>query len=130
MRLIDVAEDTPRRGPAGAPHGRLAMPPSRTRPARPILEVGSRAAGDLLDRLRSGDGEAFTEVPNGWSLMMLRIARTFVSTQASAEDILQETWPQTIRGLAGFEGPSSPRTWVLRIQSNQAKTRGNREDSH
>jgi len=104
------------------------MPPSRTRPARPILEVGSSCAdGDLLDRLRAGDAEAFTEVVDGWSPMMLRVARTFVSTQASAEEIVQETWLQMIRGLDGFEGRSSLRTWVFRILSNQAKTRGIRE---
>jgi len=60
----------------------------------------------------------------------LRFARTFVSTQATAEVIVQETWPQMIRVLVGFEGRSSLRTWVLRILSNQAKTRGNREDRH
>jgi len=59
--------------------------------------------------------------------MMLRVARTHVSTDASAEELVQDTWLAVIHGLAAFEGRSSLRTWVFRILTNQAKTRGVRE---
>ena len=59
--------------------------------------------------------------------MMLRVARGHVSTDASCEEIVQETWMAVVRGLDGFEGRSSLRTWVFRILTNLAKTRGVRE---
>ena len=58
---------------------------------------------------------------------MLLLARTFVSTEASAEEVVQDTWLAVIRGIDGFEGRSSLRTWVYRILVNTAKKRGVRE---
>ena len=55
---------------------------------------------------------------------MLRLARTYVSTQASVEEIVQESGLAVIRGLGRFEGRSSLRTWAFRILTDQAKTRG------
>src|SRR3954451_21031705 len=81
----------------------------------------------LLRQLRTGDEQAFTELVSAWSPMMLRLARHFVSTEASGQEIVQETWLAVIRGLDRFEARSSLRTWVLAILSNLARTRGVRE---
>jgi len=81
----------------------------------------------LLARLRDGDESAFAGLVTRWSPMMLRVARSHVSTDASSEEIVQETWLAVIRGLDAFEGRSSLRTWVFRILTNLAKTRGVRE---
>jgi RNA polymerase sigma-70 factor (ECF subfamily) len=62
-----------------------------------------------------------------WSGGMLRLARSFVSTEASAAEVVQETWLAVIEGLDGFEGRSSLKTWVYRILTNTAKRRGIRE---
>jgi RNA polymerase sigma-70 factor, ECF subfamily len=58
---------------------------------------------------------------------MLRIARTYVATQAVAEEVVQDAWLGILRGLDRFEGRSSLRTWMYRILTNIAKTRGQRE---
>ena len=91
--------------------------------------AGSRAPADrdLVRRLRGGDEGAFAEIVGGWSPMMRRVARTHVSTDASAEEIVQDTWLAVIHGLARFEGRSSLRTWVFQILTNRAKTCGVRE---
>jgi RNA polymerase sigma-70 factor (ECF subfamily) len=83
--------------------------------------------GELVARLRQGDEAAFARIVTSWSPMMLRVARGHVSTDASCEEIVQETWMAVIRGLDRFEGRSSLRTWVFRILTNLAKTRGVRE---
>src|SRR5829696_803717 len=82
---------------------------------------------ELVDRLRLGDEAAFSGIVSGWSPMMLRVARGHLSTDASCEEVVQETWLAVIRGLDGFEGRSSLRTWVFRILTNLAKTHGVRE---
>jgi RNA polymerase sigma-70 factor (ECF subfamily) len=81
----------------------------------------------LLRRLRRGDEQAFDQLVRAWSPPMLRVARGFVSTDASAQDVVQDTWLGVIRGLAGFEGRSCLRTWVFHILVNIAKTRGVKE---
>ncbi len=58
---------------------------------------------------------------------MLRIAQMYVSTRAVAEEVVQDAWVGVLRGLDGFEGRSSLRTWIFRILVNTAKTRGQRE---
>jgi RNA polymerase sigma-70 factor (ECF subfamily) len=87
-------------------------------------------AGDdreLLAALRAGDEAAFSRIVSEWSRPMLTLARGFVSTEASAEEVVQETWLGVIKGLERFEGRSSLRTWVYRILVNTAKTRGVKE---
>jgi RNA polymerase sigma-70 factor (ECF subfamily) len=81
----------------------------------------------LVKRLRAGDEHAFAWIVEEWSPMMLRVARSFVSTPASAQEIVQEAWLAVVRGLDRFEARSSLRTWVFRILTNLAKTRGVRE---
>jgi RNA polymerase sigma-70 factor (ECF subfamily) len=93
----------------------------------PVLAAARGPDADLVDRLRAGDEAAFAAVVDDWSPGMLRVARTFVSTTASAEDVVQDTWVAVVRGLAAFEGRSSLRTWTYRILVNVARTRATRE---
>jgi RNA polymerase sigma-70 factor, ECF subfamily len=58
---------------------------------------------------------------------MLRVARLYVTSRAVAEDVVQETWVGVLRGIDRFESRSSLKTWIFRILSNTAKTRGVRE---
>lgn len=96
-------------------------------PAQRGPDVAPAADADLVARLRAGDEAAFAQVVDAWSPAMVRVARTFVSTDASAQEIVQETWLAVLRGLDRFEGRSSMRTWVFRILANLGKTRGVRE---
>lgn len=82
----------------------------------------------LVRRLRDGEEAAFGVLVTRHTPGMLRVARTFVSTPAVAEEVVQETWLGVLRGLGGFEGRSSLRTWIYRILTNRAQTRGTVED--
>ena len=81
----------------------------------------------LVERLRAGDEEAFMELIRELTPSLLRVARMFVPTSALAEDVVQETWLAVLNGIARFEGRSSLKTWIFRILTNTAKTRGERE---
>jgi RNA polymerase sigma-70 factor (ECF subfamily) len=82
----------------------------------------------LLRRLRVGDEVAFAAIVREWSPLMLRVAGSFVSSHASAEECVQEAWLGVIRGLGGFEGRSRLRTWTLSIVVNIARRRARRDD--
>ena len=58
---------------------------------------------------------------------LLRLAGSMVSNRAVAEEAVQDTWIGVVRGIEGFEGRSSFRTWLLRILVNRARTTGVRE---
>ena len=85
------------------------------------------ADADLVALLRAGDEEAMSELVQRWSPSMFRLARSFVDSPQSAEDVVQEAWLGMLSGLAGFEGRSSLRTWTFTILVNRARTHGARE---
>jgi RNA polymerase sigma-70 factor (ECF subfamily) len=51
----------------------------------------------------------------------------FVSTDASSDEVVQDTWVAVLSGLDGFEERSSLATWISRILVNRAKTKAVRE---
>jgi RNA polymerase sigma-70 factor, ECF subfamily len=81
----------------------------------------------IVERLRAGREEAFRELVRELGPMMLRVASLHVSSRAVAEEVVQEAWVGALRGIETFEGRSSLKTWVFRILTNTAKTRGIRE---
>jgi RNA polymerase sigma-70 factor, ECF subfamily len=82
---------------------------------------------ELLARLRRADEAAFLELVERYGPMMLRVALTYVRSRAVAEEVVQDTWIGVLNSLDRFEGRSSLRTWLLRILTNRATTRGVRE---
>ena len=85
------------------------------------------ADADFIDRLRGGDEAAFVSLVNAYSASLRRLALAFVPNDAVAEEVVQETWLAVLTGLARFEGRSSVKTWIFKIQANRAKTRAIRE---
>lgn len=81
----------------------------------------------LLVSLRAGDESAFARLVDAHTPALLRVARTYVPSREIAEEVVQETWIALLKGLAGFEGRSSLRTWLFAVMINIAKARGIRE---
>ncbi len=83
--------------------------------------------GVLVDALRAGDEAAFAWLIDRYSPSLRRLARNFVSTDATADEVVQETWLAVITGIARFEQRASVKTWIHRILVNLARTKGVRE---
>jgi RNA polymerase sigma-70 factor (ECF subfamily) len=81
----------------------------------------------LVESLRAGDQRAFERLVDQHSPALLRVAMTHVGSRAVAEEVVQETWLGVINGIDRFEGRSSLKTWIFRILTNTASTRGPRE---
>lgn len=93
--------------------------------AAPLPKSGEEST--LVRRLRDGDEAAFTALVSRYHTSLLRLALAFVSNRAVAEEIVQETWMAVLEGIRRFEERSSLKTWIFRIVSNRAQTRGARE---
>jgi RNA polymerase sigma-70 factor, ECF subfamily len=82
---------------------------------------------ELVKRLREGDEGAFAELIDRYGATMLRVAQMYVRDRATAEEVVQETWLAVLNGIERFEERSSLKTWLFRILTNRAKTRGERD---
>jgi RNA polymerase sigma-70 factor (ECF subfamily) len=81
----------------------------------------------LVEALRRHDERAFSSLVDRYHGSLVRLAQMYVPDRAVAEEVVQETWIGVIKGLERFEGRSSLKTWIFRILTNVAKTRGRRE---
>jgi RNA polymerase sigma-70 factor, ECF subfamily len=82
---------------------------------------------ELVQRLREGDESAFAELIDRYGATMVRVAQMYVRDRATAEEVVQETWLAVLNGIDRFEERSSLKTWLFRILTNRAKTRGERD---
>jgi RNA polymerase sigma-70 factor, ECF subfamily len=62
----------------------------------------------------------FDSLAREFSPSLLRFLQRQIGNPATAEDLLQETLLRVARGLAGFAGRSSPKTWIFTIASHVA----------
>jgi RNA polymerase sigma-70 factor (ECF subfamily) len=81
----------------------------------------------MLTALRAGDEAAFTRLVERYHDALTRVAMTYVRDRHVAEEVVQDSWIAVIRGIDGFEGRSSLSTWIFRIVTYQARSRGDRE---
>jgi RNA polymerase sigma-70 factor (ECF subfamily) len=81
----------------------------------------------LVEALRNRDEQAFEQLIRMYQSALVRVAQMYVSSRAIAEDVVQESWVAVLNGIDRFEGRSSLKTWIFRIVTNRAKTRGQRE---
>ena len=94
-----------------------------------IETMGGDASGEgsLIKRLKEGDESAFMQLVEQYHTLLLHLARRYVRTQSSAEEVVQETWIGVLQRIPFFEGRSSLKTWIMRILTYQALTCAQRE---
>jgi RNA polymerase sigma-70 factor (TIGR02960 family) len=75
--------------------------------------------GDLMSQARAGDGEAFRALTEPYRRELLVHCYRMLGSFQDAEDVLQDTLLAAWKGLGGFEGRASLRTWLYRIATNR-----------
>ncbi|WP_430539941.1 RNA polymerase sigma factor [Pseudomonas arsenicoxydans] len=76
----------------------------------------------LVKRLLSGDPRAYKELVSTYQSAMRAVAYAIVGARG-ADDVVQDAWLSVVRNVAGFQGRSSLKTWLLTITANSAKSR-------
>jgi len=94
-------------------------------PTRPSAAGGDDA--ELVAALRQGDEAAFATLVERYHLLLVRLALPYVGDGERAEEVVQETWLEVVRGIQRFEGRSRLSTWLCAIVVNRARTRASRE---
>ena len=93
------------------------------------LSKASVIKQDLIisQKLLEGDEETYEVLITKHYSSMVRVALQYVPTRAIADEVVQETWLGFLQSLQRFEGRCSIKTWLFRILTNRAKTRGVQE---
>ena len=74
----------------------------------------------LVSRAAAGEEAAFEDLVRRHQERVYRLACRLTGDEADAADVLQETFLQVYRGLAGFRGESRFGTWLYRVATNAA----------
>jgi RNA polymerase sigma-70 factor (ECF subfamily) len=75
-------------------------------------------ASGAVERVRSGDNEAFRLLVEQHGRAVFRLAFRMTGNEEDAEDIVQETFLKAYRQIERYEARASFSTWLFRIASN------------
>lgn len=81
----------------------------------------------LAARLKAGDAAVFTTLYTRHMPAMIRVAGTFVTDRATAEEVAQDTWLAVLREIPEFDGRSSLAGWIFARLVDTAQLRAERE---
>jgi len=75
---------------------------------------------DLAARFRDGERDAFDQLVRRHQKGVWRLVRRYVRNDADASDVTQQAFVRAFRGLGGFRGTATVRSWLYRIAINCA----------
>jgi RNA polymerase sigma-70 factor (ECF subfamily) len=81
----------------------------------------------LVQRLRAGDESAYVSLQDSYNARLIALAMARGCSRAVAEEVVQETWTAVARGVHGFQGRSSLKSWIFRIHVNATHAQVKRE---
>lgn len=76
-------------------------------------------SGQVLDRAREGDRVAQAELFAAYGRAVFGLARRMLGRPDLAEDVLQDTFVEVLKGLKDFRGEAPVGMWIRRIAVNK-----------
>lgn len=81
---------------------------------------GDASEAELIERVLSGQEDAFRELVRPYEYAVFMAARAILKNEADAEDAAQDAVLKAFTNLAKFRGDSKFSTWLIRIATNEA----------
>ena len=78
---------------------------------------------EFVDRLRSGDGEAFDTLITRYSGDIYSLLYRMTEDAEEARDLTQETFLSALKAIKSFRGEAELKTWLFRIALNHSRNR-------
>lgn len=85
--------------------------------------VFAEAEADFIERLRSGDPEAFDNLITRYSADIYAVLFRMTENAEEAADLTQETFLSALKAIKTFRGESELKTWLFRIAVNHSRNR-------
>lgn len=73
---------------------------------------------DVINKILAGDWGAFSMIVNRYRTPLFRLGLKLIGNMAQVDDIVQDTFIKTFKGLAKFENRSSFKSWIYQIFMN------------
>ena len=93
-----------------------------------VASAAPRSDAELVEAVRSGDTEAFSQLYRAHAGVVRAVAYSQVHDREAAADIVQDTFFRALRNLGSLQDPARFRPWLLSIARNlatdQLRTRG------
>ncbi len=83
------------------------------------LPIGNEEAA-FVGELRAGSQDAFAYLLTVYQNPVFNLIWHIVENQADASDVLQDVFVKVFKGIKGFNGDSSLKTWIYRIAVHEA----------
>lgn len=78
---------------------------------------------ELVEKVKSGDRRAFSELVKRHQRSVLRLSLRFVKDMDTAEDVTQDAFIKAYEKLNSFEGRASFKSWLFQIAVNTARNK-------
>lgn len=88
-------------------------------PDKAVQETSHRMNSDLLQRLKDGEDRAWQQLMDEWNSRLYKYLQSKLPTKEDAEDVLNETWMGTVRGIQNFDGAVAISTFVYTIANRR-----------
>jgi RNA polymerase sigma-70 factor (ECF subfamily) len=73
---------------------------------------------ELIDQLKKGNVDSFEFIVREYGGYLLIIAKRYLTSEADAQDAVQDTYLQAFSAIDTFEGRSSLKSWLHRLVIN------------
>lgn len=85
-----------------------------------MTEIRHAIDRETLESAQAGSVEAHALLYERFAPMVFTVARRILASTPRAEDVLQDTFVEVIRGIAAFRDEAAIGTWIRRIAINKS----------
>jgi RNA polymerase sigma-70 factor (ECF subfamily) len=110
---------------------RQATPPAgEGEIAGPDSEIAARRESDLVERARAGNVDAYEKLIGQYERFAYRVAYVITRDAGDAEEATQDAFIKAYKHLSRFRRGAPFKPWLLKIVSNEARSRRRSRQRH